>query len=699
MNFISQFSIKKKVSPYILESRIPNTFILPYVNGKLNFSQMVNRAFKKIAFDQVLIDVPYFLGNSEWIDELISIFPFLASLYIKKDNEHYFYSYTPNNPAVAAMILARKNKINYLCIDDPKLLFCPTNSIFSPTCNLKDDQLIFTDGLDVYFKDEWKHLESLWWLGTKIDKNKSVQRANYLVKQLKEINSQNKKVFFVCEFRLWWLIKVILDGKFQVNDIDENHEWQDLTGAFAIEEPAVLWIKGQLDDYPYVSYKFYENLIKKEQVFSSKLEILDQIFSDYFKDVIESKKQQLSIRQLINFKRYLTQLLLISNRWSPNPIKHLLPAIKSCFKEGTSTNLIKKILSFPYPPLPGDVKSYSFVEINSSGIMESDDYYDLPDLFNAKPYFPGDLSISEIEKRKYWMNNITNYSIRSHDRGFFNERVDNTWTTSTDKKIQYLTNAFIINSFNKNSMTFRRKISYGSLKNGIDWKSTIREFSGENNRIAVREKKEKPPLSKYCPVVYIFSRETNNETYGTVHEGNITGKLLSLGFNPTKKQGYPQEDYIYTIFRSISKTEFFLKGHLRIENLSSMAINFTSKYLWFERYKELTKREKKYLCRHYPIDESDFQKLSLQENIIVWGIKYAKDTILILAYPGWKPSKNILEFSSYRNIKILQKPLSILPVEYIKRLKINCYVSNALKKHPQCDEIVDRHKNAYISNI
>jgi len=68
--------------PYIRHKSYENLFILPYINCRLVFAEMAVRAIGEGEFDMVVVDLPFFMNDNEWLEIPIESFPLVSSLIV-----------------------------------------------------------------------------------------------------------------------------------------------------------------------------------------------------------------------------------------------------------------------------------------------------------------------------------------------------------------------------------------------------------------------------------------------------------------------------------------------------------------------------------------------------------------------------------------------------------------------------------------
>jgi len=81
---------------------------------------------------------------------------------------------------------------------------------------------------------------------------------------------------------------------------------------------------------------------------------------------------------------------------------------------------------------------------------------------------------------------------------------------------------------------------------------------------------------------------------------------------------------------------------------------------------------------------------------IGWAVKYAEEVVIVVAYPGWRLSRRLLEFVKEKGIEIAAIPFTTLSQSLVERLRHMHFISTPLKKHPENEKIVRRFLNRVV---
>ena len=149
------------LSVFLCRSLNQRFWVLPYVRRRLVFADMAVKAMLKNNFDEILLDLPFFMNQKPWLDAPLEAFPLVSSLLIKGDNEScLIYPLVPTDAACAAAWLARKRALPFQCVDS---MILETSGDDIPTIpDLGDERLVSKMGSKAYFQTAWTHLDALW---------------------------------------------------------------------------------------------------------------------------------------------------------------------------------------------------------------------------------------------------------------------------------------------------------------------------------------------------------------------------------------------------------------------------------------------------------------------------------------------------------------------------------------------------------
>ena len=117
---------------------------------------------------------------------------------------------------------------------------------------------IYAYGIRDYFKKPWQQLSQIWQKTSIDQKSLTLSRAGNVFERFSQLAGSGKQILFVCEYRLYWHILNILQcGKFEQLHRSYPFIFEDINFAVSTEDPYLLWVKSELDDYPLIVYHFY----------------------------------------------------------------------------------------------------------------------------------------------------------------------------------------------------------------------------------------------------------------------------------------------------------------------------------------------------------------------------------------------------------------------------------------------------------
>jgi hypothetical protein len=701
-------SLTKKERPFIRHPGISNLSIIPYVKGRLIFSELVARAMETEKFDFLAVDLPYFMNDRTWFDLPLKLFPIVSSLMIKRDNSNpLLFPFVPNDAGCISVSLARMKWVDFECLDDANLINYPEGSLFQPDISLKDDYFVFSDGLEGYFSPLWQQMSNVWNQASYVQRWFTSYRASVVVERLRRHLSERAKVLFVCEYQLWWAVQKVLEENSGEFKSPPALKWRDLDAALVIEDPYQLWAKGLLDDYPLINFKFCKSLQEGRALSFDKVETLNEVLMETISPEVLKETENPSIRLIITFLRYLKTRVVSYQRFTPLPILHLFESARSCLGKEFTRELAKKLLNYPYPKILKikDIPPF-FFKVTSDMAIIAGDLFELPDVFHAAPYFGYSSSAEAFhsspdfeEERRYWADLVHPTITREEKAQMSKEGGGVRWAVSYDYGLHSRACSDIRNIVKRKMDEFKTEKYLGEVYDGIDWKATIyARAAGEQEAIYIRRKLHKnrshKKIDEYTPIIFIFLDEIDetNRT-STVHDSNITQRLVELQSKDMPSDKYPNPDMVYSIFATSGLMEYLGEYHVQREVLTSIAFLFTGYLMGIERYEAINRRPKRFQCRLTPEEDNELRDFSLSEKGVAWAIKYAEEVVIVVACPGWEPSEKLQGFAKERGVEIATIPLSTLSTGLVGRLRHIHFISTPLKKHPESEKIVRRFLN------
>ncbi|MEW6376453.1 MAG: hypothetical protein AB1502_11785 [Thermodesulfobacteriota bacterium] len=703
-------SLPKKERPFIKHKGLPNLFVLPYIKGRLDFSELAARAMvEEEGFDFLGVDLPYFMNSRQYLDVPLKLFPIPSSFIIKKsDSRFLLFPFVPNDAGSISVSMARLKFIDFECLDDGNLINYPEGSLFQPELYLKDDYFVFLEGLEGYFSPLWKHMDSFWSSASYMQQWFTSYRASIIVERLKKHLSERKKVLFVCEYQLWWAVKKLLEDTSEDFKSPPPLKEEDLNAALVIENPYHLWAKGLLDDYPCINLKFIESLQEGNVLSFDKLHVLNEVLMEAFSPEVIKENGNPSIRSIVTFMRYLKTRVVSYQRFTPLPVLHLFESAGSCLGKGFARSLAEKLMKYPLPMFLNlrDIPPI-FLKVSPDLVLIGGEVFELPDIFHTIPYYGYSSSFEreflsspemEEERRRYWADLIGPSITRQERAEMSKEEGWIRWAVADDYKLHNLACIHVRDMVKRELNQFKVERYWGEMYDGIDWKATLYGRARGEKAIYVRRNlrrnREYKKLDEYTPVTFIFSDVINERSStSTVHDSNISQRNMELQNEKFPFEKHPKPDMVYSIFMTYEEEKNLCGYDVQRENLSSITFLYTKFLMGVERYEAINRRPKRFQCRKTPTEDGELRSFSLSEIGIAWAVKYAEEVVIVVARSGWKPSGKLLKFAKERHVEIATVLLSILSQSLLERLRHIHFISTPLKKHPESERIVKRFLN------
>jgi hypothetical protein len=695
-------AFSKRTKPYINHAGFPNLCILPYVRGRLVFSELVGRAIEEEEFDLLVLDLPHFMKDKQCLDIPLRFFPLASSLIIQKDKSNFvLFPFVPNDAAcIGAYIARRKFNGFFECVDD-HIIDYPEGYLFQPEMALRDDYFVFSEGLKEYFTQVWDRMNSLWNEISYLQRSYTIYRASIVTRRLKECLARGGRTLFLCEYQLWWAVKKFLEdeeSRFKLSSPLRLKEWK---GACLVEDPYLLWARGLLDDYPAINYRFFLKLQEgKVQVFD-KLKTLNETLANLTSPGKFMEVKNPSIRSLESFTCYLKSRVFPSGRIIPLPTAHLFDAARSCLGREVARELAKRLLRYPAPIIyrPNDLQPTFFTITPDSMVLEGE-VFDLPDVLHSSLYWGSPMTSGQFypsleeEERKYWVEQVNPYITQQETKQMEEKGGAARWAIEADYRFHEVACSCAKKVVGKGVNRIRVERSWGTLGDGIHWKATIMAMAQGEKAIYIKRrisrKGEIKNFNEYTPIVFLFSDGIEGNGTSTIHDSNITQRHMELGDRGISYGSFPKPDMVHSVFLTSQKTENLWGHHVQREGLTSITFLYTRSLMGVKRYEAINRRSERFQCRVEPASDGELKEFPRSELGAAWAIKYAQEAVIVVAYPGWKPSGRLQQFAQKKRVQLITVPLSILSPGMIRRLRQIYFISTPLKRHPEREKIVKR---------
>ncbi len=669
------------------------------------FAELVARAIEEDGFEQVIVDLPFFLNKGGVWEEAVKQFPHVSSLYFRiEDGRFAAILFTPSDAvstALSSIQILREwgNSIDLQCIDDSRVIHYPKGSLAFPDVNVGDDYSVFIQGLAEYFNCLYDQLDGEWKEVSKDQRFFNEYRAGLISDRLRGYLRGGKKTLFVCEYRLWWLASKMFINERPVPEHYFSHPWKDVKAVLVVDSPLKLWVKGALDDYPAVVYEFYNNLRKGITASFDKLAAAETILNRSFHHDRDHNVDGASLRRVIIFYQYLRNRLLSECRLTPLVLRHLYDAAYSCLGKKMANSITKNLLFYPQ----GKHNRKKNLSIREDSSIENDHPDDIRKLskglssMSGENKLPMDTLYDGYRKPVEELQIISRLYPRLESNILTSEGewIGITWSIKADY-YQYELAAIKLRNVLAGRDQRRRIIkSSGSIRNGIHWKATINARALKEDTLYVKHKyrqkrQKRNKLDEFTPVTFIFTDDFRVHWYREIYSSNRSRRYLDLNPYTSLPNGYPPPDLVINALYSLYDMKELSGGHIVKRAVSSITLLYNKRVVDDARYDAISSRRDRFPVRCGAITDTELISFSIPEKGIAWAVKYAEHTVVVAAKPGWKPSQSLAEFSRQRNIEIAHVPLSVFQKEFIGRLKTMYFTSTAIKRRPDRDEIVGR---------
>jgi hypothetical protein len=406
-----------------------------------------------------------------------------------------------------------------------------------------------------------------------------------------------------------------------------------------------------------------------------------------------------SIRQIASFDQYLRNLLAVGRRLTPLPVSHLYDAAYSCMGKGIAKAIASRLLNYPCSDTQ---KVLDYLALEHDALIEGGSIFDVPDLSEnlfcqtgTDEYCSMDfIDHTSIGDRLEFITKLRSSVTRKELESLVQE-AGTSWAVEKDYKLHEIACANVRRVLERTSHIETIRKSFGSLGDGVHWKSTIASRATEENAIRIRLRKTsragKPRmLDEFTPVVFLFGGDTSNSTSEMIADFNITKRNRALGNDDLPFDKAPPPDHVYTIFYTFSEEGKTCEGHITRKTLITLAFLCTRHVMGVRRYEKIVRRPAAYQCRTEPMFDPDLDRFPLSEKGVAWAIKYAASEVLVAAENGWKASGRLKAFAESRKVHIIPVSTTGFSPDFIERLRKIYQISTPLKKHPNRDNILKR---------
>jgi hypothetical protein len=336
-----------------------------------------------------------------------------------------------------------------------------------------------------------------------------------------------------------------------------------------------------------------------------------------------------------------------------------------------------------------------FVRVAANQIDGGASPFTVPDFFNTSSYYQDGWSPgSEANERSKWVDRVHPHLTREERKSLSSGVIGLSWAVERDYRLHFTICSYLKESLRKDSNRIRIVRSNGSMADGVEWKITIPAIARGERTLWVRKKFRKRfasnRIDEFTPLVLLLSENVNDSCLSTIHDSNITKRLMELGETKSPQRGYPSPDSVYSVSYAATEMSSILDGHIRLNRVTGISFLCTSLLMGVDRYNIIAKRPRRYQCRTGAYSDPELEGFSVSEKLIGWAVKYAERLVIVCAYPGWAPTKRTEALAKKHGVQITVLPLSRISKDFVSRLTYMHFISTPLKKHPRREAILRR---------
>lgn len=715
--------------------------VLPYRRTRLVFAHLAAQLAQERDYDRVLVDLPQFMNDSEWLEIPLQILPAVSlAVFRRQDGGLRAMPLAPNDAPVAALFMARLKSRPWRCIDDSDLLHYPPGAVFAPAAAAGDDLRVWQQGLEGYFRPLWEQLDRAWEGVGGMAAFFTDYRAQKVAAEVRREHRAGEKTLLVCEYQLWWRLRWALqEGRSPAATY--LFKWQDAPGVLRVEDPYFAWRHGLLDDYPAVTLAFWRGLKQGSVGGFDKIQAFERLLGEFFLGRANPAQEEppedgkvisllpyfkklgkqlrpcpptrpastpwpISLRRLLAFATYLRQLTWLQQRLLPEPGTQFFHAAQACGDRSLHQELAKKFLEYP--------ETLSRSQINlilqqggiivGGGGLDLPDYEHLPSFFTGMPFsswgaWEGwDLEAEEREARGRTLEVCQPRLTPAEERELEDEPEGTyiRWEVSEDFQVQAQACRQIRYLVAQAQQQCVPKKSWGSLAEGVHWKATLAGWARGEPGLYVkcrsRSQKQGFSLDVHTPVAFLLApeEEIDHSSGMCIFDQNEAQRSLDLGTRRPRQFQDQDPDQVFSVFLTSRRKLYLWDEHVQQEDLTSLTTLYSKAAMGLDRYYAITRLPARYQCRRHPNADLELLEFPLSQRGIAWALKYALEVVIVAARAGWQPSRELKEFARQHGKRLVTVDLARFRPDFLGRLSRIFLLSTKLKRHPRHAEIARR---------
>ncbi|MCF8301675.1 MAG: hypothetical protein K9I94_00260 [Bacteroidales bacterium] len=571
-------------------------------------------------------------------------------------------------------------------------------------------QLVMEDPVNKKDDDLFEYIQRNTKYASRLRSYVDEKREFAMAARLMNITNRYKKVLFVCGLAHWNnLERLLSSGKIKPSetyDAAESHlitEIKNELSSFTrcIVSPGIAGPK-YLDIFPLYADVYnrhgrlgpFNTISPVQRTFllnpvSIYTETFENAIRSYFNDNdhLNSKDKQKDISRLIEFRDFLNNLILVKAKKVPD-LYTITKAADGVMSEDFKNHIVNAFmdvnwansLDYDLPVLlPEPIQ-------NDNGLKVKIQY---PDGFTSDHfYIDNSYTRKRLEKHHvYWKHQGIKPSKKGkkekkdHKIDYYGSNEVRTWPP-----IDYLITAMTLEARNVAGKAIESDVEefQGSIKEGIDFRATIKSISRGKKKIYVKENAlyaGKPENYNLDPVVWIFDTESNSMSW--MDYSGMSNQLNNYFTKRIEKslEAYyccaiiygkdvpcspEMRDSLITRYMINNGMLYFIPPFFDVQQDAIFVENHSRRLPFYDGIHLSDFFEENFNIALHDQNDKDWHS-----TLIRIGIKYALQEVTVIVPDNYIIDKAVLNEAKTNRIVLNIAPLSYFPADYINKIRIN----------------------------
>ncbi len=468
------------------------TSIVPIQHGKAPYCLEVRKLLWEQSFDCVALAFPACLQPA--LTECVENLPIIHSLVIKMQGD--IVAYAPADPSdgfIEGTRQALQRHLPLRFLEDNTLLY------YQHHLSLPDSYLIKNIGISEYLKICLQYLKQ------EKDDDTLRHRALINLKEIKELESEYRRILWLCDFPLMSVISSLpgpLNNKIsalgaRANELESMAPDEDIVEVetFPVKSDHVYFALGEL---PFYAGELEKGRMDPMVQIPDYLELIKKIFLETRKNYLKSKEdiQQVSITRLQVALKYLRNMAALNGRLTPD-LFEIINAAKGVFGHHFARKVLEAAKYYPFFDFNSSEEEMK-IGINHISTPTHPEPAEAVNLLQDEPKTWHTIHIKKLPDK----DKQKQYRYLWDPRGMCSHVPEDKRIEGFNQTLRKKSHKIMVESLAKSE-----KFT-SSIKDGIDIRETLRNWHTGDVYI-----KETPPFNKNVDTVVIIFDHKHDDKY------------------------------------------------------------------------------------------------------------------------------------------------------------------------------------------